>query len=424
MRNRRFAQPVLFILLLTGLLLIGGVGPVAAEDSGGHVRHDLNSLDQGLDRQINLYALDNVPRLVRKTVFRAVTLGKRGEHERVVELLTEHLQDHPDQDHYLVRLYLGQAYGNLEQFDEAAVHYRRAADLEPRLDRAWIGLGDVCYRRNRYDEAAEAFEKGFYSSPDRPVSVLYSAAAAALQAGRSQKALDLFLELESGRWGDAKLDWYRGLAAAAVSAEQPEAAEPALTRLLTRYPDKADAWYLVYQFAVSGQDYRRAAVALTVTGYLRTLTDEEGDQLGDLYQLVGTPALSVAAYEESLPEDPEPEQYEKLVSACLAAHHVDHALETLEVALAHEETPRLLSLLGDVHYQRKDYGAAREAFARLLEIDPDYSRAYLMVGYCSVELGEKDAALDNLGRVAQDPEHGAIAQLLIQRAMRMPDETL
>ncbi len=367
------------------------------------------------------YALDLVPRRLRKPVFRATVLVKRGEDEAAVRILSEQLENEPDLDHYLLRYHLGRSLARLERHAEAAEQYRAAVTLNPELDRAWIGLGDSAYKIKDYATAAEGFEQGFHTSPERPISVLYSAAAAALQDGDGAHSLQLFLELETGKWGTMKPEWYRGLAAAALKAEDPEAAKPGLERMLSRYPDDPVSWHLWYQFNVGTKDYREAAIALTVTGYLRDLTEREHDQLGDLFNMLGTPALSLDQYRGALGEQPAAHGYEKLVSAALAAHDTDTALATIDEALAYEKTARLYSLQGDVFYRLRDYESAREAFARVMELDPEYSRAYLMVGYCSLELGNKEEALDNLGRVSDDPHHGDIAQLLIQRAMLLEE---
>lgn len=392
-----------------------------AEDSSLHREQPSTESGIGVVR-LDPYSLDLVPRRLRKPIFRATVLAKRGEHEAVAHLLGQKLENQPELDHYLLRYYLGQSLASLGRHAEAAEHFKQAVVLNPELDRAWIGFGDSSYKEKDFAAAAEGFERGFHASPERPISVLYSAAAAALQSGNARKSLELFKELESGKWGTMKQEWYRGLAAAALQAHEAEEARPGLERMLRRHPDSAESWNLWYKYNVGLQDYHEAAVALTVTGYLRELTEKEHDQLGDLFTMLGIPALSLEQYRGAINGEFSARQYEKLVSAALAAHDTDRALSIIEEALALGETPRLYSLQGDVYYRQRDYDAARTSFAKVLELDPEYSRAYLMVGYCSVELGEKEVALDNLGRVTQDPKHGDIAQLLIQRALALVDE--
>ena len=369
----------------------------------------------------DLYAPARIPRHTRKVVFRARSLRRRGEAEQCITLLREHVAEHPDQDHDMVQYYLGQALMDLKRHAEARDAFARAVEMEPKLDRAWIGLGDARYQLKEYAEASVAFERGFNLSPERPVNILFYAATTALLAEQPARALTLHQELVTGRWGDVRQEWYRGLASSALQAKTPELAAQNLDEMLQRYADDPAAWYLIYQFSVGKGDYRRAAVALTVTGYLRDLSEEESRQLGDLYAVVGVPDLSVDAYRLALGSKPTTEGYEKLVSACLAAHRTDEALVILEEALTHTSSSRLWSLKGDVHYLKREYGEAREAFARVLNEEPEHGRAHLMVGYCSIELGEQDLALTHLGRAVHDPAQADMAQLLIQRALKMQE---
>lgn len=366
----------------------------------------------------DLYGPDRIPRHTRKVVFRARGLRRRGDAEGAVALLRSQLADHPDQDHDMLHYHLGQSLMDLHRYPEARDEFSRAVEMEPRLDRAWIGLGDAAYQLKEYEQAGRAFEKGFRLSPERPVNVLFYAATCALLADQPARSLELHKELATGRWGDVRLEWYRGLASSALQAGTPEQVEAELADLLTRFADDPAAWYLVYQFSIGTKDYRRAAVALTVTGYLRELTEDENRQLGDLYAVVGVPGLSIEAYRVALGSEPTAEGYEKLVSACLASHRNDQALAILDEALQETASSRLWSLKGDVHYLRKEYEEARIAFANVLDDEPANGRANLMVGYCSIELGQLELALDHLGRAAQDPDQAGMAQLLIQRALK------
>ena len=378
-------------------------------------------VDQGstVTERADLYDMSLVPRKVRKEIFRAAQYGKIGQSDRAVELLQEHLEGHPDQDHYLVRLHLAQNLGDLGRTEEALEQYRKAVQLEPRLERGWFGLADAAYDLERYAEAGEAFYQGYRASPDRPDEVLYFAAASYLLAEQPREAFPLLARLTSGELGTVDLKWCQGLVAAVAAMEQPELAEPAMTRMLAQFPDDPEAWYLQYQWQAARSDFRSAAVALSIVGFLRPLTEAEEQQLGDLFSLVQVPHLASRYYRAGMGEVATAEQFERLTSSLVAAHEIDEALAVLQTALAAQETPRLISLLGDIQYLRKDYEAAMAAFVRLSELEPERGRAWLMQGYCALELGRKDEALDLLARASNYEDQAEMAQLLIQRALRM-----
>jgi tetratricopeptide (TPR) repeat protein len=408
------------VLAVTVLVLLPANDTHAAP--ANETGYDNSTTISSLKEVEDLYAPARIPRHSRKVVFRARTLRRRGDSQGALQVLQEQLANHPDQEHDMLYYWLGQCLMDVDEHQAARDAFARSVELEPRLDRAWIGLGDAAYQLKSYGEASEAFEKGFRLSPERPVNILFYSATTALLAGQNAKALSLHQELVSGRWGDVRLEWYRGLASSALENGTPELADKDLEDLLARFGDDPRAWQLVYQFNAGRADYRRAAIALTVTGYLRDLTLEESRILGDLYAVVGVPALSLDAYRAVLGDEPTAENYEKLVSACLASHRTDEALAILDEALAVTTSGRLWSLKGDVHYLKKEYGEASEAFARVLGMENvEPGRAHLMVGYCAIELGNKELALDHLGRAVEDPDHTEMAQLLIQRALKLRD---
>jgi tetratricopeptide (TPR) repeat protein len=58
-----------------------------------------------------------------------------------------------------------EAQGDLDGAEPA---FRRALDLDPRLDRAWYGLGLTLIRLRRFDEAAKALKKNTQLQPMSP----------------------------------------------------------------------------------------------------------------------------------------------------------------------------------------------------------------------------------------------------------------
>ena len=289
---------------------------------------------------------------------------------------------------------------------------------QSRLDRGWLGLADTAYDLEDFALAGDAFVAGFRTSPEHPAQVLYYAGAAYLMADDPARAVDVFTELVGGDVGFPQLKWYRGLIIAAARLEQPTRADAAVDRMVETFPEEPEAWYLKYQHEAGQKDYRAAAVALRCVGFLRELTPAESQQLGDLYVVLGVPWLASRQYAVAMGDSAQIDDWERLGSALVAAHETGAALDVLNNALAVQESPRLWALLGDIHYLRQEYAPAREAFARIADGDIS-GRALLMEGYCALELGDKDGALDLLGRATTFPEQEDMAQRLLQRALRL-----
>lgn len=403
---------MLFVLLMLPVLALAADSGVASEhrDNAAITREIVDPNDLTL-----------VPRLTRKLVFRAVAKAKRGEHAEAAELLSSHLEAHPDQEHALVRYHLARSYDALEQYEDARREYGRAVELEPRLDAAWFGLGHVEYNLGHYGSSGVAFQRAFERALDPQPETLYFAAAGFMLEEDYASAAPLLDELCSGNWGTPRHDWYAQLASCALALEQPELARGHLDRYLQVQPDNHEAWFLQYQFEVGQKNYRDAAVDLTIVGYLRELTPREQRVLGDLYNVSSVPALASRRYRAAMQgEDvPQAEDYERLVSAYVASHDLDAALQTLEDGLASDPTPRLWSLLGDIHYLRQDYEGAITAFTELAELDPGAGRPALMIGYCHMELGNRGLAIQSLVAAAKFEDQEDLAVRLLQRARKM-----
>ncbi len=55
-----------------------------------------------------------------------------------------------------------------DRLDEAEAAFRRAVELDPKLDRAWYGLGLTLIRRQRFDEAVVALKRNTELQPMSP----------------------------------------------------------------------------------------------------------------------------------------------------------------------------------------------------------------------------------------------------------------
>ncbi len=405
-------------LLLLALTLWPAAGALADDAAA-----DAVVAGGSASRYVDASDMSQVPRLVSKVLVRATAKAKRGEHAEAIAILDEHLAAHPDQDHYLVRYHLARSHDALEQYGDARRQYAAAVALEPRLSAGWFGLGHVDYTLGNFEESAAAFHESFRTDANPQPETLYFAAAGYMAAEEYAAAAPLLAELCGGGWGAVRHDWYAQLASCAIHLEQRELAAPVLAEYLASDPGNHEAWYLSYQFHVGFKDYRDAAVALTMVGYLRELNPREQRTLGDLYNVVGVPALAGDRYHAALGDDARAEDYERLASALVAAHDLDGALASLRQGLQTHPAPRLWSLLGDVHYLRRDYAAAADAFAQVIRLDHDNGRAWLMVGYCQIELGNRGLAIQNLVAAAKYDDQSDLAERLLQRARKMNQST-
>jgi predicted Zn-dependent protease len=364
--------------------------------------------------------IEDLPRDARLALFEAQQQLEAGNSVKATETLAKWIREHEKKDDsFLMRYHYASMLVQIDRREDAIKQYERVVALEPRYDSGWLGLGETAYGLGDFKRAAEALRKGYELSADKRPEVLYYAAAAQLLAGDAANAIPLLEDLAYGKHGEPKFEWYRGLVSGCLQASDKERGRKAVEQMLERFPSNPDAWYLAFQFHASVSDYREAAVALTVVGYLRPLTRQEQIQLGDLYAAVEAPAAAAGYYSAATRDSASASEFERVASAYLASYQSEQALSVLEEGLKAAPTFRLWSLLGDLHVMENRYEEAEKAFAECVRLEPEQPRPHLMLGYCLIELDRPDEALTQLTLAAADEEWAERAQMLIRRAQIM-----
>ena len=365
-------------------------------------------------------SVDDLQRKARLALFEASQFRDDGDYVAAARVVREYLEQHPDNDHYLLRFSLANDLTKTDKDEEALPEYQRCVALEPRFAQGWLNLGELAYNLEQYALAADALEKGFELHPEKPANILYYGAVAWILDAQPSKAIPTLERLVSGEHGPPSLEWYRALVSSCIEVKDKERGDAAVDGMLAVLANDPDAWYLAFQYYAGMADYRQAAVALTVTGYMRPLTRQERVQLGDLYSVINVPAAASENYAlvvgDSLTTLGE---IERLASAYIAAHDMPAAAETLETAIEANPTFRLWSMLGDLYFMERKYEASANAFAQCAAIDPNQPRPYLMMAYCAIELERYQDAIAHLETAASFPEEEERALNLIQRLTKL-----
>jgi tetratricopeptide (TPR) repeat protein len=386
--------PVVLIVILAATGLLCAEGITAAED------------------------LETLPGPVKVILFQAQELRNEGRLEESAALIEGYLRSKPDHDGYLLRSYLGMALAQTDRTSDAVEHFEAAVRMKPDHAQSWLGLGDVCYQLERYSRAGEAFHAGFKASPEPDPLVLYYSGVSFLHADQARRSFEVLSELVSGAHGPPELEWCRGYVAASVRAGRSKECKRVLLNLISRNPEDLESWRLLYQAAGSMEDYRQAAVALTIIDYLEPLDSQELLQLADLYLTLDIPAKSTVYYERALDEGTNPALRERLASAYIASHDREKARDYLGRAVKEAPTPRLWTLLGDLNYFDEEYEAALGAYSACAKIDPNPARAFLMMGYCAHELDRLRG--QHLRKASEFEETRESAQRLLRVLNELP----
>ena len=369
-----------------------------------------------------LETIADVPSHGRLALVKASEARQNSEFEQAVTILQEFLAAYPQEDHYLVRYHLANALVRAERVADAVAQYEAAVALEPRHADSWLSLGQASFETGGYHRAGEALERAFAASPEPRADWLYYAGVAYLQDEDPAEAGRVLRALCDGSHGRPTLDWFRALIAAESRVGDRARGDKAVAAMLKLYPDDPAAWNLKTQHALQYEDYRTAAVGLTVKGYLETLRPDELIHLGDILSAADAPGWAAQKYRSALGANPASADYERLVRALLAAHEPTRALTVLEDALSRAPSFELWNMKGYVHYEREEYELALAAFGRCLELNPGYERAHTLMGFCAIELGRFADARGYLDLALESDTERTTAAGLLRDLQRWQDE--
>jgi len=357
--------------------------------------------------------VSDVPAAARLALFEAQQLRETSYPDQAVDLLLGFLEEYPDQDHFLVRFHLAVSWSRRGDQENAIREYGRAVEMEPLFAQGWLNMGELAYNLGRYGLAASSLTRGYEVSEWKDPNVLFFTSAAYVMDGRPEEAVPLLRELVDDPETETKLEWHRALVMAYLDLDDDENGSRAVRAMLEQYRDDPEAWQIAFQYSASRSDYEKAVVALIITGYLRPLSVDEQMTLGDLFLAVGVPSRAGDLYEGALADSGTTADLERLASAHVAAYEFDEARVVLGRALEQESTPRLWSLLGDMNFMDKDYEGSMEAYRRSAEADTVSGRAWLMMGYCAIQLERYGVAIPPLERAAAFDDVGEKASQLL-----------
>lgn len=316
---------------------------------------------------------------------------------------------------------LARLYHAYEFFEEAEVHYRRAAELLPNDQRWPYYLGQVRLRLGRFEEAEKAFVGASRIAP-RFIASRVAAGRARLEAGSSRRALETARDV-LGTAPDDPAAWLLCAEAASAMGEWAES-ERCYTELLARQPD-ATRLYVPLAAAHRALGERETAIRLLARrgdGAVR-LSDPLMEEIRDL--ATGSRILlnrGITAFQRG--------RYDDAVGLFRQAVSLDAtsllARENLAVALRHS---------GDLAGAEREYGeilrrdpghvAARyglgvvlartgrdaeavAAYRRVLEIDPEHEDSRFNLANSLRRIGSYDEAIESYRLViAADPTHSA-----------------
>ncbi|MEA3415511.1 MAG: tetratricopeptide repeat protein [Thermodesulfobacteriota bacterium] len=352
---------------------------------------------------------------VQKAVYTAQQAMEKKDYLKAEECLKKFIKKNPKKPHYLVEFTLANALAAAGKDRDALPHYRAAANLYPAFTAAWQNMGKIYFDLKQYNKAGDCLLKAYELNEKTEHSLLYYAAVSYIMAKKERKAL-LHLEyLVSGEIGPPKTEWLEALLKVYMDLKLKEKAFAVVRRLIDENGDDPRWWKILAQLHLQQSDYKPAVAALTVHSYLTSPKKQDIMLLGDLYNAVGVPLSAAVYYEKALTSGNNPAVYKKLASAYIGAHRPAKAIEVLDRALEKKPTSGHWFMMGQALYEEENFDKAYNAFNQSACLNSKNGRAYLMMGYCALQMDKKEAARTAFQKASRFPKQRKMAKELLKQ---------
>lgn len=270
---------------------------------------------------------------------------------------------------------LGVAFYRTGMYDEAMREFRRVLELRADDVGARFHLGLVHVRRHDWENAIEVL-KSLSQQPDAGSPILHALAYAYERHGDLELAETALADASRrGAADDPKVALSQGVVAMR-RGDLPRAEERLTTaRSLWGSRQPAAVWFHYAGLAAALRGETERAAALLEEGIV--LHPHAGilhNDLAVVQERRGAHEAAARTLEHALLEESSlPHLHKNLGDYRYRGQQYDEALEAYErvVRLAPEHGADVWLKLGNIHYRRGDQQAARAAWERALDIDPD-----------------------------------------------------
>ncbi len=151
---------------------------------------------------------------------------------------------------------LGNALQDVQRFQEAERHYKRAIEIQPDYAPAYVNLGAALLAQDRPDEAVDAYKRaGAFAPADVDLDIRMGLAL--LRAGKPADAVGPFQQALAR--GHASEELYRNLTASLIAANRHEEAIHLFREAVLRYPNSSQ---LHFHFGTLLLEHNRFAEAI------------------------------------------------------------------------------------------------------------------------------------------------------------------
>lgn len=230
---------------------------------------------------------------------------------------------------------------------------------------------------------------------------LIEAAIDLYQVGENQHALELLLKVTNQ---SPELDMaYLPLGLVYQAMGNPEKAEASFRRAL-ELDIKNDRARTALGLLLIQQNQVEAGIVLLKTVLDSSPSDQDAlDGLVASYQQVNQPDRAEEVLKMAWDATHKPEVGINYTRFLIIQNKIDEAYQVIQEAASYVQTPKVLIELSLLLVIRKQYHEAIETLTKVIQLDPQFDRAWRGLAHCYTQLGEVQQALECSDRALNIP---------------------
>lgn len=306
---------------------------------------------------------------------------------------------------------------NQRQHDAAQKHLLMARKEVPNDPIVNLYLGEIAYRKHKYQPAAEAFGNSrdlVFRNPNAAAHL----AVSYLQIGEQQKALEILDRFQPDQI-EPQSQFALGLA-----LEQRGLAERSIAYLAAvqlRYPDSYDIGFDLVLALIEAKQFPRAIdEAKDLIGHGHE-SSELNNVLAEAYEGNNEIQHAVDALRRAIALDPADEDnYLDFASLCMNQRSLQAGMTVIQVALeSHPKSDRLIFMRGVLHAMQDEFELAEKDFRQSADLAPQTNLGYVGLGVSYLETGHDAQAIGILRQRLRDkPDDASLLYLLGEALIR------
>lgn len=316
-------------------------------------------------------------------------LFEQEDYKGIAALLHDQVEKQDKPHPYACILY-GVAHMRLDNNKKAIAVFSKGIAASPEYAALHLNLGVAWLQEEAFEKAGDCFFKAYTLEPQAASAPTYAYSAAqcyyfAQKYPRSLEAVKTALGHPSVR-----PDWVNLAAVNCMQMGKWADAEKYLVRLVEMEPEKRQNWKSLAYARLRMERHNTATAALDIAARLPETTERDRKELSGMYRYAQAPILGLEV-EKLLP--PSREKEKVYIGSLLRANRQAQLIEYVDGLIAQKPAPELYLLKGMAHYRLGELKSAQRAFNSGSKVTgKEAERCNLLEGMVAWERRDWDAA--------------------------------